>query len=350
MYIEPKSNRGWSSWGASAVVHCLLIGGLIFLPGSPVAVTSAHTEVVMPLVYQPPVKPPTPLRLPRKLVQPPVKVVSLVSPAPLHLPQPVVKQFQAPVHEQPKTAVIQAPEQAKPMDASLTQVKLATPDLPSKMAPAIPVKTNVFTSSGSSPDGHVPASRLEVKTGGFGASDGSPVQSGGGKGTGAAVRMGGFGASDGGPVQSGAGKGTGAAVHTGGFGDSAGSGSSGSGSGAGKGGVVASAGFGNATVQNPAARKAETAAPAESPVEVLWKPKPVYTEEARARKLEGNVTLEVIFRATGQVEVLRVKSGLGFGLDQSARAAAEQIRFKPGKKDGVPVDRTGTVLITFELS
>ena len=62
------------------------------------------------------------------------------------------------------------------------------------------------------------------------------------------------------------------------------------------------------------------------------------------------MTLEVIFRATGQVEVLRVKSGLGSGLDQSARTAAEQIRFRPGKKDGVPVDKTGLVQITFELS
>ena len=85
-------------------------------------------------------------------------------------------------------------------------------------------------------------------------------------------------------------------------------------------------------------------------MEVLWKPKPVYTDEARAKKLEGNVTLEVIFHASGQVEVLRVRSGLGSGLDQSARAAAEQIRFRPGKKDGVPVDKPGLVLITFELS
>ena len=324
MQMDPKSNRDWSSWGASAVVHCLVIGGLLFLPGSPVSVT-ARTVIVTPLVYQPVVKPPASLRLPRKLVQPPaVKAVALVTPAPQNIPKPVIKEFQAPVREQPKTVVIQAPEQLKPVEASLAPAKLATPDLPSRLAPPIPVKTNVFASSGVSPDGHVPASHLEVKTGGFGGADGSPVQSGNGKGTGAAV-------------------------HMGGFGDSGGSGTGGSGSGNGK-GVVASAGFGNATVQGPATRKVEAAAPAETPVEVLWKPKPVYTEEARAKKLEGNVTLEVIFHATGQVEVLRVKSGLGFGLDQSARTAAEQIRFKPGKKDGVPVDRTGTVLITFEIS
>jgi TonB family protein len=90
--------------------------------------------------------------------------------------------------------------------------------------------------------------------------------------------------------------------------------------------------------------------PSETPVEVLWKPKPVYTEEARAKKLEGNVAVEVIFHANGEVQVVRVTRGLGSGLDESAKAAAQQIKFRPGKKDGVPVDRTGLVLITFELS
>jgi TonB family protein len=113
--------------------------------------------------------------------------------------------------------------------------------------------------------------------------------------------------------------------------------------------VVAAAGFGSTAVQNAPAHRVEAGA-AETPVEVIWKPKPLYTEEARAKKLEGNVTLEVVFRATGEVQVIRVVRGLGSGLDESARSAAEQIRFHPGKKDGVPVDRTGLVQITFELS
>jgi hypothetical protein len=58
----------------------------------------------------------------------------------------------------------------------------------------------------------------------------------------------------------------------------------------------------------------------------------------------------VVFRAAGDVHVIRVVRGLGSGLDESARTAAEQIHFRPGKKDGVAVDRTGLVTITFELS
>ncbi len=112
---------------------------------------------------------------------------------------------------------------------------------------------------------------------------------------------------------------------------------------------MADAGFGNAAAQGSARRSVQTA-PAETPVEVLWKPKPVYTEEARAKRIQGNVTLEVVFRASGEIHVNRVVRGLGSGLDESARAAAEQIRFRPSRKDGVAVDYTGMVQIVFELS
>jgi TonB family protein len=320
-----KSSGRWSPLGVSLFAHCVLITGLVLWPPGENAATPAPTSIVVtPLVYRPVQRP----LVIRSVRVPPVRDIR-PTPAPPRVdqstPKPIVKQFQALVREQPKAVAIQAPEQVKPVEASLVPAKFATPDLPNRLAPAMPVKTNVFASSGTSPDGRVPASHLDVHTGGFGGADGSPVQSGGGKGTGAVVR-------------------------TGGFGDSNGSGSGGSGSGNGKPAVVASAGFGNAAVQQPPAPRRTEAAPSETPVEVLWKPKPVYTDEARAKKLEGNVTLEVIFRATGQVEVLRVRSGLGSGLDQSARNAAEQIRFRPGKKDGVPVDKTGLVLITFELS
>jgi TonB family protein len=325
-------NSRWSPLAASLFAHCVLITSLVFWPTRENAAIPVDTTIVTPLVYQPVEKPLVMRTLRAPAVKEP-KAAPLPPPVEPTIPKPAAKQFQAFLpeqpREQPKAIAIQTPEQVVPAAASLPQAKLATPDfsnnLPTRLAPAMPVKTNVFASSGTSPNGPVPASHLDVHTGGFGGPEGSPVQSGGGKGSGAAV-------------------------HTGGFGDSNGAGSGGSGSGNGKPAVVASAGFGNATVQNPAPHRAEPAAPSETPVEVLWKPKPVYTDEARAKKLEGSVTLEVIFRATGQVEVLRVRSGLGSGLDQSARSAAEQIRFRPGKKDGVPVDKTGLVLITFELS
>jgi TonB family protein len=224
-----------------------------------------------------------------------------------------------------KPASIAAPEpvqQAPLTPAPIQTADLKSPNLPSRYTP--PVKTGVFENAGQSANGHTPSPHLEVQTGGFD----SPRGSGGLAAKGAST----------------------GSVHLGGFGDS-GSGN-GTGQGSGGGQVVANAGFGNGAEKSTApgpSRRAESA-PAETPVEVLWKPRPAYTSEARLKKLEGAVTLEVVFHATGEVQVLRVVHGLGSGLDESARTAARQIRFRPGKRDGVPVDRTGLVQITFELS
>lgn len=86
------------------------------------------------------------------------------------------------------------------------------------------------------------------------------------------------------------------------------------------------------------------------PVEILFKPTPVYTEEARSLKLEGEVLLDVEFAATGTVSVLKVVRGLGHGLDEAATAAAKQIRFKPAQSGGRPIRFWTTVHIVFRLA
>lgn len=88
----------------------------------------------------------------------------------------------------------------------------------------------------------------------------------------------------------------------------------------------------------------------DEPVEILTKPTPAYTDEARAQKIEGDVVLEVEFTAAGEVHVLRVVRGLGHGLDESARRAALGMRFKPAKSGGRPVDFRTTVHIVFRLA
>ena len=88
------------------------------------------------------------------------------------------------------------------------------------------------------------------------------------------------------------------------------------------------------TPEAKAAPKHVDSAPAVQPVVILEKPNPVYTEEARKLGLEGEVLVEVIFPASGQVQVVRVVKGLGHGLDEAALRAAEQIRFKPALQEG----------------
>ncbi|MBM3820893.1 MAG: energy transducer TonB, partial [Acidimicrobiia bacterium] len=136
----------------------------------------------------------------------------------------------------------------------------------------------------------------------------------------------------------------------------------------GAGGVVTSGGFGaaasggggrvmgtvkttdfDAKTQQQTVQAAEHA-PRETPIEILSKPTPGYTDEARQRRIEGEVLLEVEFTAASEVRVLRVLRGLGHGLDESATRAAAAMRFKPAQRDGHPVDVRTTLTIVFRLA
>ena len=86
------------------------------------------------------------------------------------------------------------------------------------------------------------------------------------------------------------------------------------------------------------------------PLVVLDKPSPVYTEEARRLAIEGEVFIDVVFSASGQVRVVRLAKGLGHGLDEAAMNAAQRIRFEPALQNGQPVDVPATVHITFKLA
>ena len=86
------------------------------------------------------------------------------------------------------------------------------------------------------------------------------------------------------------------------------------------------------------------------PVVIISKPNPQYTDEARKLGLEGEVLVEVVFPASGPVQVVKVVKGLGHGLDEAAIRAAQQIRFKPALQERQPVDFPATVHIVFQLA
>jgi TonB family protein len=108
--------------------------------------------------------------------------------------------------------------------------------------------------------------------------------------------------------------------------------------------------FGNAEPTPQPRRATPSPERVETPVEIIVKPTPEYTKEARSQKIEGEVLLEVEFRASGEVRVLRVVRGLGYGLDESATRAAERIQFKPARSSKGPVDFRATVQIVFRLT
>ena len=113
-------------------------------------------------------------------------------------------------------------------------------------------------------------------------------------------------------------------------------------------GEVQTAGFDVRAPAQPSV--AAVTKPADRPVEIVSKPTPEYTDEARSARIEGTVSLELEFTAAGDVRVLRVVRGLGHGLDEAAQLAALRIRFKPAQSDSGPVDSRATVHITFRLS
>jgi TonB family protein len=156
----------------------------------------------------------------------------------------------------------------------------------------------------------------------------------------AAVTTGGFGSAAASPRGAADGTGT---VTTGGFGSEAPARRA-----ANEVGAVQAAGF-DLRASAPA-RPSEPAKPVAQAVEIVFKPTPEYTDEARSARVEGTVSLELEFTAAGDVRVLRVVRGLGHGLDEAAQRAALRIRFKPAQSAGRPVDSRATVHITFRLS
>jgi protein TonB len=88
----------------------------------------------------------------------------------------------------------------------------------------------------------------------------------------------------------------------------------------------------------------------QSALEITFKPRPLYTDEARRLRIEGDVVLQVMFRASSEVCVLHVLRGLGHGLDENAISAAAGIRFRPATQAGRPIDDIATVRINFQLA
>ena len=68
-----------------------------------------------------------------------------------------------------------------------------------------------------------------------------------------------------------------------------------------------------------------------------------------APTFEGTVVLEALVRKDGKVDVVHLLRSLRFGLDQSAIEALRRWRFRPGTKNGMPVDVTVNGEVTFNI-
>ena len=301
--------------------------------------------IIKPIVYEAPKKE--------------ILTLTLVdTPPPVnHAPQPIRKLPPPPVEEIKQALKLPAPVIPKPKveeEIQAPKVKVAenrpVVDIPAPKIPRELVKTNVFTTGSSAPP-TIARAPEKVQTGGFGDPNGLPAQDAKGKPTNIA-KLGSFDLPNGGGTGNGTGgdKGIKGVVASSGFGSGVAQGdNSGKVSGSRVGGVRSS-GFGDSAAPVAKAAREVAAAPRTTPVEVLSKPTPVYTEEGKKLKIEGEVLLEVSFEAAGKVRVIRVVRGLGHGLDEAAVHAAEQIHFKPATRDGQPADSSAVLHIVFQLA
>jgi TonB family protein len=85
------------------------------------------------------------------------------------------------------------------------------------------------------------------------------------------------------------------------------------------------------------------------PPRLLREVKPDYTEEARLRRLEGEVILEIVVRRDGTVGDITVVRALAGGLNERAMQAVRQWRFAPARRAGTPVDVIVEVAVEFKL-
>lgn len=74
-----------------------------------------------------------------------------------------------------------------------------------------------------------------------------------------------------------------------------------------------------------------------TPPRLLEIASPEYTDIAKKKHIEGEVVLSIVVNEKGEVKDVKVKKGLGYGLDENAIAAVKVYTYKPAEKDDKPI-------------
>lgn len=86
-----------------------------------------------------------------------------------------------------------------------------------------------------------------------------------------------------------------------------------------------------------------------TPPKVIKQVAPEFSEEARRKKIGGNILVSLVVDESGNPTSIRVVRGIGYGLDQKAVEAVEGYRFQPATKSGVPVKAELLVSVNFQI-
>jgi TonB family protein len=322
--LLPQGQRRWGSFGAGLGLELLILTALVILPMLMPQKLEAVKHYWVTPIEAPVIEPwkPQPVKKPEVVKREVVK--KLPKPAEIIPPKPKIY---APVFTTPvaKSVVKHKRSHAPELAKALPPVSVGSSAIPNLKKPRAPVQTGGFGDPNSVPDnGKRDRNPNMARVGLYDM----PAGMGYGNGTGGT-------------------KGVRGVVASAGFGNGVAIG----GPGGTSHGPVQQGLFGDEKAVAPTAKVKQTAASSNTkPVKILSLPRPAYTDVAKAHKIEGEVLLQVIFTATGQVKVQRVVQGLGYGLDETAAAAARQIRFRPAEEDGQPVDFSAVARIVFQLA
>jgi TonB family protein len=337
--LLPEKKWNWRTFAASYgllvfLILFLIVFGIV-MPDTLQFHPNFHvTELIpMPALRPERTPPPKPLPIHAKLLpmEPVFETPKLIVPREIRTAQP-------------------KPQEVEPPKVALNNFAPAVLKVAGGARPVL-IHTGEFAGSSAIPTVNAPISK--VQTGGFGDPNGLKPSDTGKPGAKLVAAVGGSFDMPVGPGQgngSGGAKGIKGTVASADFGSGIATPGRGDGRSSGRGNVQAS-GFGAQEIaQNtPHIQRVDSGPPTTS-VEITFKPNPAYSEEARSLKLEGEVLLEVMFGANGQLHVIRVARGLGHGLDEAAIAAAGKMRFKPALRNGQAMDSTAIVHVVFQLA
>jgi TonB family protein len=345
--LLPESKPGWNWVGISFVLQLAFLTFLVILPllypdKMKTGLSFINVELSSPVTEIPVAPPPPPA--PKIKAAPKVEPKpEIVEPVKLNPQQKhIFTNLAAPKVVQPKIEKVEVkvPDMTPVFDQAKFDMKENGPKRPKD-------DIKVGNMTGSAAPATVKAPPDKVQTGGFGdpngvAGKGDPNHATNVNRLGSPALPGGEGYGNG----TGGKNGIAGTIASTGFGN----GTAIPPSGSGKKGTVVASGFGDNTAADPVKKKTQAGGPADAPPEILDKPKPEYTAEGRSLKIEGDVVIDLVFLANGTVQINRVTSGLGHGLDESAVKAAQAIRFKPAKRQSEPVDFPARVRIEFRLA
>src|SRR6202521_5307783 len=299
--LLPDGEKRWDRIGASAVMQILALTFFVVMPVFFPERMSALKYQVVPLqwiVTEVPVAPPPPR---------PPKVARVKAPEPKPVEEAKLNPKQQHIFVQQKAFQpqirqldVKAPELTK---EPVFEAKLNTP-INGPKRPKDEVKVNNLGRGSAAPP-TVNLAVNKVQTGGFGGPNGLPGKGNPNKTTninrlGSPALPGGPGYGNG----TGGDKGIRGTVASTGFGNGTANPPAG-----GKRGAVQNTGFADqSAVPDVPKKKAASAESGTGTVDILDKPRPEYTAEGRSLKVEGDVVIDVVFLASGAVQVNHVVS------------------------------------------